>query len=37
MLVKERNAIIGPNCPGINYPGEAKLVSCQVLFSKKEL
>jgi succinyl-CoA synthetase alpha subunit len=27
--VKERN-VIGPNCPGVITPGEAKLVSCQV-------
>jgi succinyl-CoA synthetase alpha subunit len=35
--VKERNAIIGPNCPGVINSGEAKLVSCQVSYSKKEL
>ena len=34
--IKKRNCtLIGPNCPGIITPEEAKLGSCPVLFSKK--
>ena len=27
--------LIGPNCPGIITPDEAKLASCQAIFIKK--
>jgi succinyl-CoA synthetase alpha subunit len=38
MLIKERNArLIGPNCPGVITPGEAKVGIIGLVFKKREL
>ena len=35
-IIKQKTYFIGPNCPGLVTPDDAKLVLCQDLFIKKE-